>query len=167
VFDRGIDFESTYRKIVRLINQAEDKKRCYLAVALIQLRNGLRAIEAVRAFKHYIISKQVEFEIAVVKKKRPETRLVVIPVELVSVDLDGCRELLDVEDKRLTDRYKHWLLYNLKINSHSLRYAFITYLLKHGVSPSIIAKITRHSKLDFILRYTQQKAAEDVLRSLP
>ena len=51
-------------------------------------------------------------------------------------------------------------------NTHSLRYAFITYLLRQGVSPSIIAKITKHSRLDYILTYTQEKTAEEVLRKL-
>jgi hypothetical protein len=32
-----------------------------------------------------------------------------------------------------------------------------------GVNPSIVAKITRHSRLDFILRYTQEKTAEEIL----
>jgi len=33
-------------------------------------------------------------------------------------------------------------------NTHSLRYAFVSYLLKRGVSPSIAAKITGHRSLD-------------------
>jgi len=35
--------------------------------------------------------------------------------------------------------------YTYGFNTHSLRYALITYLLSQGVSPSIIAKITKHS----------------------
>jgi len=166
IFDRGLDFESTYRKLVRLLGSESGKRRCYVAIALLQLRNGLRAIEAVRAFKYFLATKQLEFEIPVAKKKQPETRLVVVPAEFASVNLDTCVEMLSVDDKALTHRYKNWLLANLKINTHSLRYAFITYLLKHGVSPSIIAKITRHSKLDFILHYTQTKAAEEILKGL-
>jgi len=166
VFDRGLDFELTYRKLARLLGSESGKRRCYVAIALLQLRNGLRAVEAVRAFKYFLATKQLEFEIPVAKKRVPETRLVVVPAEFASVNLDTCVEMLSVDDKKITHRYKNWLLANLKINTHSLRYAFITYLLKHGVSPSIIAKITRHSKLDFILHYTQQKAAEEILKSL-
>ncbi|NAZ32040.1 MAG: hypothetical protein GU352_04955 [Acidilobus sp.] len=40
-------------------------------------------------------------------------------------------------------------------NTHGLRYAFVSYLLKKGVSPSIVAKITGHRPLDHILHYTR------------
>ncbi|RLF23437.1 MAG: hypothetical protein DRN15_06345 [Thermoprotei archaeon] len=54
----------------------------------------------------------------------------------------------------------------LGINRHSLRYAFITYLLRKGISPSLIAKITRHKNLNYILTYTQQKTADKILEKL-
>jgi len=52
-------------------------------------------------------------------------------------------------------------------NSHSLRYAFITYMLSKGVNPSIVAKVTGHRSLEHILRYTETKTAEGLLRELP
>jgi len=51
----------------------------------------------------------------------------------------------------------------LGINAHSLRYAFITYMLRKGVSPSIIVAITGHKNLNMILKYTEKKAAESIL----
>ena len=84
------------------------------------------------------------------KKHRPETRLAVIP-----------RELLDGPEEVISKRMRRYC-----IDTHSLRYAFITYLLRQGVNPSIVAKITRHSKLDFILRYTKKRVAEQVLREM-
>jgi len=33
-------------------------------------------------------------------------------------------------------------------------------MLKRGVSPSIVAKITGHASLDYILHYTELKTAE-------
>ena len=54
----------------------------------------------------------------------------------------------------------------LGINCHSLRYAFITYMLKKGVSPSIVAAITRHKNLNMILKYTERKEAEKTLEEL-
>jgi len=55
---------------------------------------------------------------------------------------------------------------NLGMNSHSLRYAFVTHLITSGLEPTIVAKITGHSKLDFILHYTQRKVAESVLEEI-
>jgi len=140
--------------------------RCYDAVLLIQLRNGSRVSEAVRALRRFLEARSVEVEVEVSKKKRRETRLMVIPGEVVAAAAP-CRELLGVEEKALVNRVKSYCRYTYGFNTHSLRYAFITYLLRQGVNPSIVARITRHSRLDYILRYTQEKAAEDALRNLP
>jgi len=51
-------------------------------------------------------------------------------------------------------------------NTHALRYSFVTYMLKRGVSPSVVAKITGHTTLESILHYTERKTAEDLLRDL-
>jgi integrase len=53
-----------------------------------------------------------------------------------------------------------------EFNTHSLRYAFITHLLRLSHSPSIVAKIMGHSSLDHILHYTEVKVAEEVLAGL-
>jgi site-specific recombinase XerD len=46
-----------------------------------------------------------------------------------------------------------------------LRYAFVTYLLRRGVSPSI-TKVVGHRSLDHILHYTEVRLAEEVLAGL-
>ena len=163
-WDKGLDFEVAYRKLLRL-NKRKGINSCYSTIAIIQLRNGLRAIEAVRAFKHFLKYKQLEFTVEVAKKKKKEERLVVIPHEVIHTT-SNCKDLLELTDIKLRDRYRWWLRDRLGWNTHSLRYAFITYLLRHGINPSIVAKITRHSRLDYILTYTQEKTAEDILRNL-
>jgi Phage integrase family. len=91
----------------------------------------------------------------------------VIPRELVDLNIHAiCRGLTSVEDSTLVNRVKAWCLNTHKFNTHSLRYAFITYLLRRGVDATIIAKITKHSRLDYILTYTQEKIAEEVLRKI-
>ena len=163
-WDKGVDYEAMMRRLERDLRRDQDsRRRCYRAIAIVQLRNGLRAIEAVRAFKHFQRTRQVEFDVPVAKKKRREERLVVIPPILYNI---RCMDFLEVPDEKLKERYRQFLLYHYRLNTHSLRYAFITFLLRNGVSPSIVAKITRHSKLDYILRYTQEKEAEKTLKSL-
>jgi len=165
-WDKGVDYEYMYKKILKhLSNEKRDITRCYLAIALIQLRNGLRASESIRAFKHYLKHKQLEFEVLVSKKKKPETRFIVIPRELLNYEL-VCYDLLESDDKVLTTRYKNWIRKYLKINSHSLRYSFITHAQKLGFPVPIIAQMTKHSKLDFILSYTQEKEAREFLRNM-
>jgi len=52
------------------------------------------------------------------------------------------------------------------LKSEALHYTLISYLLRQGVSPSIISKITRNSCLDYILIYTQEETAHGVLRKI-
>jgi len=166
-WDRGLDFENAYNKIARHMSKAKPPAKCYDAILLIQLRNGSRISEAVRAFKMFLESKSIEIEVLVSKKRaKQEKRLMVIPQELLSV-VSPCFDLRNTEDKTLINRVKNYCIYTYKFNTHSLRYAFVTYLLKQGVNPSIVAKITRHSRLEYIQRYTQEKVAEDVLRNIP
>jgi Phage integrase family. len=164
-WDRGVEFETAYRQIVRHMNKNNKITKCYDAILLVQLRNGCRVSEAVRGFLEFLRTSKLEVEVPVSKKKKSELRLVVIPNEVVPLR-SFCSELLSVDLKRLIDRVKHYCKYTYKFNTHSLRYSFITYLLRNGVNPSIVAKITRHSRLDFILKYTQEKEAEKVLREI-
>ncbi|MEM1868148.1 MAG: tyrosine-type recombinase/integrase, partial [Thermosphaera sp.] len=158
-------FEVTYERLLRLIKrERRARNRAYAFILLIQLRNGSRVSEAVRAFREYILTGRTEVQVPLSKKKRAETRLMVIPD--IGFDRKEAADLLDLEERLLVKRVKMYAKNRLKINTHSLRYAFITYLLRQGVNPSIIAKITGHTKLDFILHYTQQRVAEEVLRGL-
>jgi len=168
-WDRGIDYEYAYNVLVRSLKTRNNRARvrkCYSAILLIQLRNGLRISEAIRAFKQFMTTRKAELSVNVSKKKKPEARLVVIPIEVVETQLDECVELVSIDDNVLKNRICAYAIQVFKFNTHSLRYAFITRLLKEGVSPSIISKITRHSKLDFILTYTQERVAEEVLKKL-
>lgn len=136
--------------------------KCYDSILLIQLRNGLRISEAIRSYIQYLKEKKIELQVPLSKKKKPETRLVVIP----SNDIVLCPELAEVSFTKLKHRVIKYCEKTYKVNTHSLRYSFITYLLKAGVSPAIVAKITKHSKLDFILDYTQEKTAEEILKNM-
>lgn len=156
-----MDYSTIYNILVNRIRnrRLSKKKKCYDSILLIQLRNGLRVSESVRAYLEYVKTRKSELEVPLSKKRKPETRLVIIP-EGVEI----CEELLLENENKLKKRIITYSLRELKVNTHSLRYAFITHLLKHGVSPAIISKITRHSKLDFILTYTQEKAAHEILK---
>lgn len=165
-WDRGLDYESIYARLVRKINSVKsDSARCYLIIALIQLRNGARVSEAIRAFKEWLRTNKSELYVRVSKKRRVEDRLIVIPEEVEHYRLQ-CVDLIDVDDKLLRERVRSTLYYYFKINTHSLRYAFITYLLKSGVNPAIVSKMIRHSRLDTLMHYVQVKESDSILRRL-
>jgi len=162
-WDKGLDFEETYKRLLRALKRAKDKQKLYVAMAILQLSNGLRSSETVRAIQTFLQTKQLEFEVKVSKKKKEETRLVVIPKILTLVNLSLPE---NVNEPTLKKRYENWVRWKFGFNTHSLRYAFITYLLTQGINASLIAKITHHSHLDYILTYTQQKTSNELLKTL-
>jgi len=165
-WDKGVDYETIYTRLLRKIDTVKDNTKCYLIICLIQLRNGSRISEAIRGFKEWVKNNKTELYIPVSKKKKIETRLMVIPSEVLNYRL-YCVDLLDINDKVLRERVRATLYYYFKINTHSLRYAFITYLLRSNVNPAIVSKLLKHSKLDTLLHYVQVKEAESVLRKIP
>ncbi|MEM4455521.1 MAG: hypothetical protein QXT28_12460 [Thermofilaceae archaeon] len=164
-WDRGVDFEVMYERLVRLTRrERRPHNRAYAFILLIQLRNGSRVSEAVRAFREFLLTGRKEVQVPLSKKKKNESRLMVIPD--IGFDRSAAVDLLDVDEQLLVKRVKVYAKRRLGVNTHSLRYAFITYLLRQGVNPAIVARVTGHSKLDFILHYTQSKEAERVLREV-
>jgi integrase len=165
-WDKGLDYETAYSILIRKINSVKsDKTKCYFVIALIQLRNGSRISEAIRAFKEWVKTSKTEIYVKVSKKKLEEYRLMIIPHEIHSLRLI-CTDLLGVSDKKLRNRVLATLYYYFKWNTHSLRYAFITYLLKNNINVAIVSKLIKHSKLDTLLSYVQVREAERVLREI-
>lgn len=160
-WDKGVDYEFIYKKLLKLLKSKKELDRCYASILLIQLTNGARISEAVRAYKEFVRTGRNEVFVRVSKKKRDDMRLMVIHPHV-----EKCVDLADVDEELLKERVRKYCISRLGVNTHSLRYAFITHLLKLNISPSIIAKITHHSKLDFILHYTQKKTAEEVLKEV-
>jgi integrase len=165
-WDKGLDYETTYSKILKHMTKAKYPHACYDAILLTQLRNGSRVSEAVRGFKEFLTTKAIEVSVRVSKRKDNALRLMIIPRELINTNIDICKELLSVNDTTLINRVKTYAKRVYGFNTHSLRYAFVTYLLKQGISPVVVSKITGHKNLGYILTYTQEKAGVEVLRSL-
>jgi Phage integrase family. len=166
-WDYGVDYEKAYRELAKLV-QGESKgfTKCYAAIALVSLRNGSRIGEAIEAFKEFLRTSKTRIYVKVEKHKKEDYRLMIIPKELVEEDFSVCYPLLEKDKDVIRANVNKYLHRKLGINCHSLRYAFITYMLEKGVSPAIIAAITRHKNLNMILRYTERKEAERVLEEL-
>jgi len=164
-WDKNLDYITTYELILRKIKALQPPSRCYMIVALIQLRNGSRISESVRAFKTWLMTGYQELHVAVSKKKKPDSRLMIIPKEVEEYRRE-CLEQSTIDDKTLRERVRWALYYYLKINTHSLRYAYITFLLKEGVNPALVSKLIRHSRLDTLLHYIQLKESDRILREV-
>jgi integrase len=144
----------------------------YDVVLLVQLRNGSRVGEAVEAVRQFCASGQVSSHLVLVrveKHKDNDLRLMVLPEELRSGEgrqllSEACSRLSALRNPKAAVKVYCRRAYGF--NTHGLRYAFVSYLLKRGVSPSIVAKVVGHRSLDHILHYTEVKLAEEVLAGL-
>jgi integrase len=161
-WDKGVDYEFYRGWFERnLKHTRSDRRYTYTAILYTQLLNGSRISEAVRAIIEFVKTGNRELKVKLSKRRRGEDRLIIVP-ELI--DRGRCIWISDLGEDKIVDRVKTFCREKYHVNTHSLRYSFITHLLKANVNPSIIAKITKHSKLDFILTYTQEKEAEKILR---
>jgi len=161
-WDKGIDYEFYRGWFERnLKHTRSDKRYAYTSILYTQLLNGSRISEAVRAMIEFVRTGGREVRVKLSKRRREDYRLIIIP-EII--DRGRCIQICDVGEGKLINRVKTFCRSKYHVNTHSLRYAFITHLLRQNVNPSIIAKITKHSRLDLILTYTQEKEAEKILR---
>jgi Phage integrase family. len=141
----------------------------YDVVLLVQLRNGSRAGEAVEATVRFCEAGQDQVLVRVEKHRDGDQRIMVLPEELRSGEgrqllSEACAALSDLRNPKAAVKVYCRRAYGF--NTHGLRYAFVSYLLKKGVSPSIVAKVVGHRSLDHILHYTEVRLVEEVLAGL-
>ena len=151
-------------------------------IALIQLRNGSRIQEAVHAFYRFYNDpslKNVRVVLAKSRKNGPlvktkaRHRLMVNPIEWcknLKPDVFTVMKKLKIADsciqnKNLKKAVLDYMRKNHKCNTHSLRYAFINHKITDKKTDiNVVAKIIGHSNIRYILTYTQQNLADEILQ---
>jgi integrase len=165
-WDSCVDYREAYSQILGHLYRTGHP---WDVILLIQLRNGSRIGEAIEAAKAFCETKATAVRVRIEKHKEGDTRLMVLPEELRGKEgkeylAQACLRLAKVKNPK--SAVKVYCKATYGFNTHSLRYAYITYLLSKGVNPSFIAKITGHRNLSYILHYTELKTAEDILLSV-
>ena len=160
-WDKGLDFDNIYRLFERdiekireklnngIIYKKDIKSLAYLTIALFQLRNGCRIGEAIEGMilicknnNNLNWNKPIEVRVKVEKtKKTVSYRDMVLPSIITKHDVELIQDaVLDLENaKRPRMRIYTWLKNHYGINTHSLRYAFITKYAVMNTSPQLIA----------------------------
>jgi integrase len=154
-WDKGLELEQVISKLKEELSRAEGAEYTYLAVLLTQSLNGCRVGEAFSAVQDFAKTGQRELRVKVEKRKDGAERLIIIPPEVQRAKIDLNVKLANV---------KMYAIRKLKINTHSLRYAWITYQVKNNVNPGMIAAITGHKNLNMLMHYIQKKQGEEYLR---
>ncbi len=170
-WDKGLDFEATLRRLLeyrRFIRQRVLKHRYRAAlrdvnILILALLNGLRISEAIECYYQWLESNGAgsRFNVRLAKSKG-RTRLCLVPEIFDKVDLAATRSLPRPRKQALNNFARR----NFNFNTHSLRYAFINYLLSKGVDVPTVSRIVGHKSLDTILTYIQSRRAQETLEAL-
>ena len=130
-------------------------------ILLVQLVNGSRISEAIEFTEKAILTG--EKKLTIKAKKGSNERIMIMPQHISEAEISKIRKWLKISGIPSRDSVRMYCVRRFGINTHSLRYALITYLAKRGVSPQLITHFTGHRKMDFILRYTEKITAEQVI----
>lgn len=155
-WDKGLELEGILDLLRERIKSAEGAEYSYLAVLLTQASNGCRVGEAIEALKQFEATGNREARVTVEKRRDKAERLIVIPQQI--------DRALIVKEDLVKSRVKMYAKRKLGINTHSLRYAWITAQVKNNVNPGMIAAITGHKNLNMLMHYIQKKQGEEYLR---
>jgi integrase len=167
-WDRGLDFKETlsklleYKKWIRSSPTIGKLKRISLRntnILLLALLNGLRISEAIECYYKWLEDPSQDIISVKVAKSRREKYRLCITRGLDSIDHKYTKNLRKPKPNNL----QSWAIIRFKFNTHSLRYAFINYMLQQGYDPATVSRIIAHSKLDTLLEYIQQKRAQEAL----
>lgn len=147
-----VDFDKMKRRLERLIREEKRvKTKVGLQILYIQLVNGARISEAYESYYEWVKHPEEDHIWIRARKRRKEIyRRMAIPREVI----EPINVRVHIESVKRLARSK------LGVNSHSLRYAYITYLsVKLKLPFQVIAKITRHSNPVMLEYYTHELEA--------
>jgi hypothetical protein len=199
-FDRDIDFATMkgdlikcYDDCTKNIDELDEndkqyisKRRIlihrliYIVICCVQLRSGARIIEAVKAFKLFMKSTDLDKNVTVklaksaTKKYKDDGTSYITPVRYREIkfptnwiDIKYQDDMKfyadDIINDKLKKRVLDYLLKYHKCNTHSLRYAYINYMLYvRKKEMGLVAKIIGHSNFNQLVRYTQNRNAKEV-----
>jgi integrase len=152
----------TFKRWLRSSPEVTKTRRVQLRnvnILLLALLNGLRISEAIECYYNWLKNPSVkEVTVRVAKSKKEKYRLC-LTESLDSIDYRLTKDL----EKPTPNNIESWTIQHFKFNTHSLRYAFINYMLQQGYDPATISKIIAHSKLETIMSYIQEKRAREAL----
>lgn len=165
-WDRGVDFDAEKARIIEAITTTRNRvEKAFYAIALVQLTNGTRRNEALNACFKWLEEGKREVRIRAQKRKDKYMRLVGIDPILYKYDSIK-KGIADIQAMaRPHDAYYYFCKSRLGHNTHCMRYAFISDVSNKDKHPAeFIAKMTGQKDSKVVVRYIQQKGAEDALR---
>lgn len=183
-FDKSLDYEvikleieNKINKLVLELHLERNEKKLQalsnLSIAMIQLVNGSRISEAIKATEYFVNNQNKKsMYVRIAKRTDHENRVMKLPDEINVFILDSISNTFQIYDtsnskdlSSLSSKVRSYLYDNFgKINTHSLRYALINYLaIKKKVPLNLVSKIVGHKNINQLVSYTQNKHADNIL----
>jgi|GEM_PF-1117273 len=134
------------------------KRFLYYAIALLQVANGLRSTEAIKGLQTFLKKKEKEISITAGKSKLE--RWIVIPPLLMEY-YDELKKYGEILKNIRKQSYYNFIKNNLKINPHSLRYAFINYMISKGIEPEKLVVYMGYSSFKHMINYYRVASAKE------
>lgn len=165
----------------------------FLLIEMIQLRNGSRITEAINGFKLFCkkgINQRVTVKICKTEAKKKVWRLnkeknckeqkeIITKMRVRDlmfpkgwIDKNNIEELIKnlyltnyklINNPLLKKSICKYMNRKFKCNTHSLRYAFINYMLYREKRPMTdVAKFVGHANINQLVTYTQQKNCDQI-----
>jgi hypothetical protein len=182
------DFHLNYKKYLGKFKKRSGSALIYLLIVMIQLRNGSRISEAITAFKLFIEKGYEEKVIVKIAKSggikyihnkdgakeqiitKERFRKIMFPVSWIKIDnINNLFNKLKNTHNKVIYKPKiklsviHFMLNHYQSNTHSLRYAFINYMLYQEKRPiPDIAKFVGHQGTNQLVTYTQLKNVDQI-----
>lgn len=136
----------------------------YNAILLAQLINGSRISEAVQAVQQFAVDKKREQRVEARKRRAyKKARLFIIPSTVKAGFFDV---LQGRTEKQIINGVMQFALNHHRINTHSLRYAFVSYQNRKGTPATVTAGIMRHSNVGMIEHYSRDQEADELFREM-
>jgi integrase len=194
-FSRNINYDEIKSKLIAKFNDIIDKDKhgtrdynnlMYITIALIQLRNASRISEAIKALYEFLKHPNlniVVIEISKTKRKKinkengdikitkPRKRNIKFPTwinnSILSLINLTIPDVIETTIYHMQDRVLKYLLRHFDgCNTHSLRYAYINYLLfVKKKNTAMVAKFVGHKTTSTLVNYVEIKEADKLLDS--
>lgn len=179
-FDRGVKFIEIKQSLIEYLDNYFNKdvdyiteninNLIYVIISLISLRNGSRISESIKAFKLFIVDTDVaKVEVKISKRKDGKNRFMFLPDNITKEMLIIVNilnpEIITKDDENLSSCIRYFLNNRYKINTHTLRYAFINHLLDNDTAAETVSRIVGHKSLNTLNNYIRDTRANKELEN--
>lgn len=161
---RALKIEKEFYALKGLERTRTSLHLAYNAILLAQLVNGSRISEAVQAIIQFAADKKREQRVDARKRRaHKKARIFIVPKTVKAGFFDV---LKGRTEKQITNGVMQFALNHHRINTHSLRYAFVSYQNRKGTPATVTAGIMRHSNVSMIEHNSRDQEADDLFREM-